>query len=212
MVELEEKKEKKTEKKLDVAKDASIDFTVEVIATESDPYHETGAKFHAGTKKAAELVKRGWVKMAMIALLIISCFGAIAQTSVDQPLYNATNTYTLANLNAATMVRDTVTSTATGFLTSKRISGDGIVTIQALVTKVSGTVGGTITIMGSLDGTNFEALATRETRTALATQTAADATASYSWRLVGSDFLYYRVSYVGASGAVAYLNARIMKH
>lgn len=51
-------------KELSVAKDASVDFPVTVIATEADPYHETGAEFQAGSKKAAELVKRGWVKLA----------------------------------------------------------------------------------------------------------------------------------------------------
>jgi hypothetical protein len=40
----------------------SVDFTVKVIATAADPYHETGAEFDAGIKKAAELVKRGWVE------------------------------------------------------------------------------------------------------------------------------------------------------
>lgn len=211
------------QKEITISKDASIDWPVEVEALDADPYHITGSKFNAGHKKAKELEARGWVKIigkipavaSLILLLILASSSFVqvkAQTSIDLPLYNATNTYTLAKLQAATLTRDTVTSTATGFLTSKRISGPGIVTIQALVTKVSGTVAGTISIHGSLDGTNFEALATRETRTALATQTAADATASYSWRLAGSDFLYYRVSYTGGSGAVAYLDARIMKH
>lgn len=132
--------------------------------------------------------------------------------SVNLPMYNGGTTYTLARLTSSTVVRDTITGTATGYLTSKKVNGAGNVTIQALVTKVSGTVGGTITLMGSLDGTNFDAIATRDTRTALATQTATDGTAAYSWRLTGSDFLYYRVSYTGATGAVAYLNARILKH
>ncbi len=225
----EEGKELGENKKLGVGK-PSVDFPVTVIATKADPYHVTGSEFEAGCKKALELVERGWVELSdsankrikelkelgllsvVVLTFMLMSFGVNAQTSVDKPLYNATNTYTLARLNAATATRDTVTSTATGFLTSKRTSGPGVVTIQVLVTKVSGTVGGTITIMGSLDGTNFEAMATQETRTALATQTAADATASYSWRLSGSPFLYYRVSYTGGSGAVAYLDARIMKH
>jgi hypothetical protein len=153
------------------------------------------------------------ILMGLLALLAISFTAKETKgQSVYSPMYNATNTYTLARLEAATMTRDTVTSTATGFLTSRKITGTGNVTIQVTVTKVSGTVGGTISIHGSLDGTTFEALATRDTRTALATQTATDGTASYSWRITGNDFLYYRVSYTGGSGAVAYLDANILKH
>lgn len=150
--------------------------------------------------------------LILICLLALS-LGVSAQTSVSLPLYNGSNTYTLPKLVVATATRDTVTSTATGFLTSKKVSNsEGAVTIQVLITKVSGTVGGTITVMGSLDGTNFEALTTEETATAIATYTAANATGSYSWRLKTSPFLYYRVSYTGGTGAVAYLDARILKH
>lgn len=219
------------------AKDASIGYPVEVESlgkfgsdSKGDPYHNEGDKFVVGDKKAKELEARGWVKIIgpvkftqpalstdlatalLVLLMFMASFTTKAQLSVDLPLYNAGNTYVLANLAGATAVRDTVTSTATGFLTSKRVTGQGRVTIQALVTKVSGTVGGTLTLQGSLDGTNFDAIPTEETRTSIATQTAADATGSYTWRLKDSPYVYFRVSYVGGSGAVAYLNARILKH
>jgi hypothetical protein len=51
------------EKKLDVAKDAHVGKAVTVISMEGDPYHEDGAEFEVGMKKADELVKRGWVKL-----------------------------------------------------------------------------------------------------------------------------------------------------
>lgn len=207
-----EEKEKKTEKELKTAKDASIDFPVLVVATEADPYHETEHKFHAGKKKADELVKRGWVKMAMIALLAVMSFAINAQTSVVAPLYNATNTYTLARLQAATAVRDTVTNTGLGALYSKRTAGPGIVTIQVDVVKVSGTVAGTLTLYGSIDGLTYTALNTEETQTALATKALADATATYNWRLKNSPFLYYYVGTAGGTTTVYYLNAKILKH
>ena len=209
-----ETKERPDAKELNVSKDASVDFPVDVIATAADPYHETGTKFQAGTKKAAELVKRGWVTLASIVILMVAMgIGAIAQPSVDQPLYNATNTYTLARLIAATATSDTVTNTGTGVLTTKRVgSPNGIVTIEVVATKVSGTVGGTITLLGSLDGTNFTALNTQETQTALATKTASDASANYHWRLSGSPFLYYQVSWAGTGTMVATFTARILKH
>lgn len=57
------KTEKQIEKKLNQALDASIDFPVTVQSTEADPYHETGTEWLCSSKKAAELVKRGWVKI-----------------------------------------------------------------------------------------------------------------------------------------------------
>jgi len=215
MAKEEKEQEKKAEKELKTAKDASIDFPVEVIATEADPYHETGAKFHAGKKKADELVKRGWVKMAMIALLIVASICASGQASVYAPLYNAKTTTTLATIQAATGLVDTVTNTGTGFLYSKRISGPGSVTISVKVTKVSGTVGGTLTLYGSNDAANvasFVAIKTEETQTAIATATAADATGTYSWRIKTSPYLYYSVGYAGTGTMVATFTGNILKH
>ena len=200
------------QKELIVAKDASVDFPVTVIATEADPYHPTGTKFQAGSKKAKELVARGWVTMAMIALFMVASLSSFAQASVDRPLYNGTNTYTLARLLASTVESDTVTNTGVGVLTTKRVTGTGAVTIQVNVTKVSGTVGGTISLQGSLDGTNFKALNTEETQTALATITATDASNVYHWRLSKSPFLYYRVSWTGTGTMVATFTSRILKH
>lgn len=212
MAKEEEKEGKKIDKKIEQAADASIDFPVEVISLDADPYHETGTKFHAGTKKAKELVARGWVKMAMIALLIAASFGVQAQASVLASLYNGKTTYSLANLQAATATSDTVTNTGTGALYAKRIAGPGTVTIQVNVTKVSGTVGGTITLYGSLDGVNYSALNTEETQTALATKTAADASATYHWRLKNSPFLYYEVGWAGTGTMVATFTGYILKH
>lgn len=204
------------QKVLKISKDASIDFPVDVIATEADPYHETGAQFQAGKKKAEELVKRGWVRMAraasMIALFIMASFGSYAQTSVLADMYNASNSYSLAELNASTVTSDTVTNTGSGFLYAKRVAGPGTVTVQVNATKVSGTVGGTLTLYGSLDGVTYSALNTEETQTALATKTATDATASYHWRLKNSPFLYYGVGWVGTGTMVATFTAKIMKH
>lgn len=205
--------ERPDEKKLDVSKDASIDFPVEVEALDADPYHETGTVFQAGEKKAKELVKRGWVKMAAILLFMFAGLGVLqAQTSVIAPLYNATNTYSLALLNASVTTLDSVTNTGTGVMTCKRVAGPGTVTIQVNVIKKTGTVAGTITLLGSLDGVNFKAIPTRETQTAIATITAADASGSYMWRLTDSPCLYYQVSWTGAGTMFATFTATILKH
>lgn len=108
---------------------------------------------------------------------------------------------------------DTVTNTGTSYVTSRKLSdlSASYTTIQVNVTKISGTVGGTISLQGSLDGTNFKALNTAETQTALATITATDATNVYHWRLNGSPFLYYRVSWTGTGTMAASFGAKIYR-
>lgn len=108
---------------------------------------------------------------------------------------------------------DTVTNTGTVYLTTPRISNAPATstTIWVAVTKISGTVGGTITLQGSLDGTNFKAINTVDTQTALATITATDASNTYHWRLAGSPFLYYRVSWTGTGTMAASFRAQIFR-
>lgn len=109
------------------------------------------------------------------------------------------------------LTRDTVVNTATVFLTTGRIAGvSGVVTVQVNVTKISGTVGGTISLQGSLDGTNFKALNTAETQTALATVTATDASNVYHWRLSSSPFTYYRVSWTGTGTMSASFTSKLL--
>jgi hypothetical protein len=116
------------------------------------------------------------------------------------------NLKSVYNLNS-----DTVTNTGTVYLTSPRLAGaKETTTIQVNVTKISGTVGGTISLMGSLDGTNFKALNTAETQTALATVTATDASNVYHWRLNGNPFLYYRVSWTGTGTMSASFTAKVL--
>ncbi|MFN8692816.1 MAG: hypothetical protein ACK5XX_00205, partial [Holosporales bacterium] len=67
-------------------------------------------------------------------------------------------------------------------------------------------------LQGSLDGVNWRALNTVDTQTALATVTAADATASYHWRLAGSPFLFYRVSWTGTGTMSASFSALLYRN
>lgn len=112
---------------------------------------------------------------------------------------------------SAPIYLDTVTNTATNYVTSPIIvAGKNTVTVSIVVTKISGTVGGTISLQGSLDGTNFKALNTAETQTALATITATDASNVYHWRLTTNPFTYYRVSWTGTGTMAASFSARIL--
>lgn len=204
------------EKPLLDTKDASVDFPVLVEATEKDPYHLEGDRFHVGEKKAKELETRGWVKLLKAVAIFLLAFASVsvqAQTSVLADLYNATNTFSQAALQASTTVVDTVTNTGTGVLyTKSRVNGPGTVSLQVTVTKVSGTVAGSITVLGSLDGLTFKAISTRETQTAVTAITATDASNTYLVRLTDSPFLWYAVSWTGTGTMVATFTGKIMKH
>lgn len=193
------------------------------------PYHkgQKGKNVRMGLSVAKKLEANNWgeivkgsikdpltpVKEAAKALLILAVFGlfsvlgsyeAKAQVSVDKALYNASYS------NRAT---DTVTNTGTAVLASGRIAGQGKVSIQVNCTEISGTTGGTITLLGSLDGTNFKAVPTAETQTSVTTATAADVTTqTFIWRLNDNPFLYYRVSWAGTGTMSATIGGRIMKH
>jgi len=137
-------------------------------------------------------------KFNLAGLVALFAFTASAQTlPFFQPLGN-------------NILIDTVTNTGTAFVTTRRAVQEraAYTVIQVNVTKISGTVGGTISVLGSVDGVNFVALRTIETQTAVATVTAADATASYHWRITGCPFPFYRVSYTGTGTMSASFSAQ----
>jgi len=137
-------------------------------------------------------------KFNFAGLVALFAFTASAQTlPFFQPLGN-------------NILIDTVTNTGTAFVTTRRAVQEraAYTVIQVNVTKISGTVGGTISVLGSVDGVNFVALRTIETQTAVATVTAADATASYHWRITGCPFPFYRVSYTGTGTMSASFSAQ----
>ncbi len=140
--------------------------------------------------------------VGLVALLSIAANAQIA------PFYNALST------GGVFAQSDTVTNGGTGTVQCRILKDLPTVntTIQVNVTKISGIVGGAISLQGSLDGTNWKALNTAETQTALATVTATDATNVYHWRLNGSPFLYYRVSWTGTGTMAASFSAQLYRN
>ncbi len=140
------------------------------------------------------------MKRIFLALAIFACaLGAFAQ-----PI-----NYSMTGSHAAL---DTVTNTGTTTWTSARVPAGGALTatVYVSVTKISGTVGGTITLQGSVDGTTWKAMNTADTQTALATITATDATNTYHWRLTVNSFPYYRVSWTGTGTMAASATCRVL--
>ena len=135
----------------------------------------------------------------VLALVAIAGIETKAQVGDFRSIFNLTS--------------DTVTNTATIYLTSPALVAAPATstTIWIAVTKISGTVGGTITLQGSLNGTTYKALNTVDTQTALATITATDASNTYHYRIDGSPFPYYRVSWTGTGTMAASFTAQIFR-
>lgn len=100
---------------------------------------------------------------------------------------------------------DTVSNTGTETWTLKVPGYQKTIAVQVTATKISGTVGGSVTLQGSLDGVTYDAAASAYTATDVASQTKI-------FVLDNSKYLYYRVSWTGtgtmSASARCYLLAR----
>lgn len=135
-------------------------------------------------------------KIAFILALSVATLFASAQSSQVSPKAVTTTSYGNA--------LDTVTNTATKVTTPFRVSTWRTgVTAQAVVTKISGTVGGTLALQGSLDGTNWSTIGSAATPT--------DGTANYSFNSTVA-WYYYRISYAGTGTMSASFKAFILPY
>ena len=119
----------------------------------------------------------------ILFFLFASCltFGAFSQADMKSAVYTS-NTL------------DTVTNAATKYLVSAKqgISYGAIVTVAFTATEISGTTGGTATLQGSLDGTNWYTApgTTAYTLTDVAAQTTV-------FKVTSSGEVYFRLAVVG---------------
>jgi len=143
----------------------------------------------------------------MKKLFILLFVGLVAFSAIE------TKAQVYSLLSPYSFTSDTVTNTGTAYLSTVSISPAPAVTttIWVGVTKISGTVGGTITLQGSIDGTNWKAMNTPNTATALATFTATDASNTYHWVISGSPMPYYRVSWTGTGTMSASFIAKLFR-
>lgn len=91
---------------------------------------------------------------------------------------------------------DTTTNTATSYVSLPVQNWYNTVSIQSVVTKISGTVAGTVTLQGSLDGTNYEAVSASYADVVSYVPTNV-ATSTKLFVVTGSPYRYYRLSYTG---------------
>jgi hypothetical protein len=91
---------------------------------------------------------------------------------------------------------DTIANSATGYVGLTVSNYYREVSVEVVVTKISGTVGGTVTLQGSNDATNYVTVSTSYSDAQ--THTATDvATSSKLFTITGSPYKYYRLSYTG---------------
>lgn len=100
-------------------------------------------------------------------------------------------------LSSYGLTSDTCTNAATTYLGITVTQGYNRISMQAVVTKISGTVAGTVTLQGSEDGTNFITVnSSYVTATTLAPTD--QATNTKMFIVTGCPYKYYRFSYTGS--------------
>ena len=108
----------------------------------------------------------------------------------------AANTQATAQSSVLVVSTDTLNNTETNTIALPQLTGGYYaIGIQAIVSRVSGTVGGTVFVQGSLDGTNWVSISDTLTLTNVAAQ-------SKIWAFTPSVYQYHRVAF-GSSGTLA---------
>jgi len=107
------------------------------------------------------------------------------------------NKHVVSNmLSPYSAISDTTTNSANSYVTLGVTNWYNTVTIQSVITKISGTVGGTCTLQGSIDGTNFVTVSSAYADVTSYTPTD-QTTNSKLFIVTGSPYRYYRLSYTG---------------
>jgi hypothetical protein len=109
---------------------------------------------------------------------------------------------------------DTVLNTATKACSLKLAKSYKQVSIQTVITKISGTVAGTVTLQGSVDGTNYvtvDSAAILSNHSPFPTYTATNtATQSKVWIVNNSPYLWFKLSYTGSGTMSATLKGYLL--
>lgn len=145
------------------------------------------------------VVGSGTMAGTLNGYILTNSLGGTASASVLKSTYN--------------LALDTVTNTGTKTLTGRITLPYKTVSVGITVTKVSGTLAGTVTLQGSIDGVNYATVPTAyiETVTSQAPYTVTGAATftvpDYSaptkiFTINGSRFIYYRLSYTGSGTMV----------
>ena len=125
----------------------------------------------------------------IISLLFLVAF--VASAAFGQTFVPGTGSAT----QAVVIAGDTITNTGTAYKIIKVTGGYQDLAIQPVLTKVSGTAAGTVTIYGSLDGINYVTLGdTLGERDAT--------TVTKLFKYTDPAYTYYKISYTGTGTMV----------
>lgn len=100
-------------------------------------------------------------------------------------------------LSPFSAVSDTTDNTAVSYVTLGLSNWYNTVSIQSVVTKISGTVAGTVTLQGSVDGSNYKTVDSNFANVTSYSPTNV-ATSTKIFIVTGAPYRYYRLSYAGA--------------
>lgn len=111
-------------------------------------------------------------------------------------------------LSSYSLTTDTATNTGTTYLQITLSNYYEKVSFQPVVTKVSGTAAGTVTLQGSVDGTNYVTVNT--SYSSAQTMSVTNVTTSTALLTVtSSPYRYYRLSYTGSGTMVCTLRGYV---
>lgn len=134
----------------------------------------------------------------IIALLSLCFLFAVATESKAQVQSMTATTYTVVNSGTINLGLK-----LNGYYKN--------VSIQYVATKVSGTVGGTATLKGSIDGTNYVSIPVDAILDTTNAYTNTDVTTNTRvWVVKESPYLYYRIACVGTGTMNAIVSAVVM--
>lgn len=116
-----------------------------------------------------------------------------------------------AQVTAMTASTYTVTNTGTATLTSLVKGSQSVVTVEYVMTKVSGTIGGTATLQGSVNGIAYSNVPVKVIKGEVNSFTNTDITSnSYVWVVEPSPYQYYRVSVAGTGTMVGTISGAVL--
>lgn len=127
-------------------------------------------------------------KLILLAVAFLG-FATFAQTTA------------ISMLGSSGSTSDTVTNTSTEYLTIKTTGNVSVYSFQFVGTKISGTVGGTVTLQSSVDGVNYTDVDASLTTIDSYTNTNVT-TNTYITTVSRPAFLWYRFKVVGTGTMV----------
>ncbi len=103
-----------------------------------------------------------------------------------------------------------VTNTATVACSLQVVNAANTVSIQAIIAKTSGTLAGTITLQGSIDGVTWETADTSMVSGAVTYTVTNVASQGKIFVITGSPYLYYKLSWTGTGTMVGTLSGYVL--